>query len=107
MHLLCFFLLSEVFVLNNSGLQLFNVFDYNTPEDFIYYVLFVFEQLSLDTEKTEVVLSGLIDLDNELYAILYTYIRHISFLETSYSFKFKDDINTEKLHQNFLILNSF
>jgi hypothetical protein len=32
----------------NQKLLLFNSFDYQTPEDFIYYVLFTAEQLSLN-----------------------------------------------------------
>ena len=97
----------EIFAINNNELQLFNVFDYSSPEDFIYYVLFVFEQLNLNTETNEVVLSGLIDLNDNLYSILYTYVRHISFIESNYDFNFRNTIEIKKLHHNYLILNSF
>jgi hypothetical protein len=38
----------EIIVIQNQKLLLFNSFDYQTPEDFIYYVLFTAEQLSLN-----------------------------------------------------------
>jgi hypothetical protein len=37
----------EIIVIQNQKLLLFNSFDYQTP-DFIYYVLFTAEQLSLN-----------------------------------------------------------
>jgi hypothetical protein len=97
----------ELLVVDKKQLLLFNVFEYSTKEDFIYYVLFVFEQLKLDTETTSVKLSGLIDKEDEIYTILYTYVRHISFTDTGYNFEVSDVTNSENLHHNYLILNSF
>lgn len=38
----------EIVVVQNQQLLLFNTFDYKTPEDFIYYILFAAEQLQLN-----------------------------------------------------------
>jgi hypothetical protein len=38
-------------IIQNQKLLFFNSFDYQTPEDFIYYVLFTAEQLSLNPEN--------------------------------------------------------
>ncbi len=97
----------ELLVVNNGKLQLFNVFEYHSKEDFIYYVLFVFEQLKLDVESTVIKLSGNIDKDDELYSILYTYVRHIEFISTEIKFTISNSIENINLHRNFLILNSF
>ena len=97
----------ELLVVEKKKLLLFNVFEYHSKEDFIYYILFVFEQLQLDTETTIVNLSGSINKDDDLYNMLYTYVRHIAFVETDFSFKFSNEIDSEKLHHHYLILNSF
>lgn len=97
----------EVLVTDKNKLQLFNVFEYYSKEDFIYYILFVFEQLKLDVESTPIELSGNIEMADELYIILYTYIRHISLVEKAYNFTISNTIDRRYLHQHFLILNSF
>ncbi len=69
----------EIVIMKNSKLELFNCFSFNTKEDFIYYILFVAEQLNLDPEKFKLVLLGDIKKESELYLILYKYIRNIEF----------------------------
>jgi len=97
----------ELLVVNKGQLQLFNVFEHHSKEDFIYYILFVFEQLKLDVETTVIKLSGNIDKDDELYNILYTYVRHIDFMTTDLNFEISNSIEGLNLHRHFLILNSF
>jgi len=97
----------EVVVIENQKLQLFNTFEYATKEDFIYYILFVYEQLQLDVESTKIKVLGIIDRGDDLYTILYTYIRHVEILHLQFNYKFADAINTEHLHHHYLILNSF
>ncbi|WP_439151163.1 DUF3822 family protein [Winogradskyella sp.] len=97
----------ELIVTVHGRLQLINVFDYTTKEDFIYYVLFVFEQLKLDAETTLIHLSGNIDKDGELYNVLYTYVRHIDVVKFTSSYHFNNSIDSDGLHRHYLILNSF
>jgi hypothetical protein len=97
----------EILVVNKGQLQLFNVFEYHSREDFIYYILFVYEQLKLDVETTPIKLSGSVDKDDKLYSILYTYVRHIDFIDTDFDYKISESINDKNLHHHFLILNSF
>lgn len=97
----------EVLVLDKDQLQLFNVFEFHSKEDFIYYILFVFEQLNLDVETTNIKLIGRIEKDDNLYKILYTYVRHVDIIDSSFSYNFSDKIKDESLHKDYLILNSF
>ncbi|WP_417860586.1 DUF3822 family protein [Winogradskyella sediminis] len=97
----------EVLVVEKNKLQLFNVFEYFSKEDFIYYILFVYEQLQLDVETTAIEVTGAIERDDELYNTLYTYIRHVSLTDKRYKFSIANTINKYQLHKHFLILNSF
>ncbi|MET7030183.1 DUF3822 family protein [Sediminicola luteus] len=68
----------DITVVSNKKLQLHNSFNYNTKEDFIYYLLFTIEQLKLDTNTVKLKLFGAIDEDDEIYGIAYDYIKNIS-----------------------------
>lgn len=56
-----------------------NSFTFNTSEDFVYFILFVFDQLELNPEKCPVVVFGEITHDSESFSKLYKYIRYLSF----------------------------
>ncbi|WP_299117150.1 DUF3822 family protein [uncultured Winogradskyella sp.] len=97
----------EVLVMDKGQLQLFNIFEYHSKEDFIYYILFVFEQLKLDVETVKVKLSGYIEKDDELYQMLYMYIRHVDIIDNDFNYTFSKAITDKNLHHQYLILNSF
>lgn len=79
----------DIVVLENKKLILSNSFSYNTKEDFIYYILFIAEQLQLNTEEFKLYFTGEIDIEAAIYKITYTYIKNILFLESENSI-FKD-----------------
>ena len=70
----------EIVVTQNQKLLLYNSFEYKTPEDFIYYILFTAEQLQLNPENFDLKLVGQIDENDDLFQICYKYIRNISFV---------------------------
>ncbi|WP_299062284.1 DUF3822 family protein [uncultured Polaribacter sp.] len=93
----------DVVVIKNKKLKFSNSFSFESKEDFIYYILFTFEQLKLDVEKTALFFSGDIELNSDIYKITYQYIRNVSFLESSnYIF---NKLDASK-HSNYILLNS-
>lgn len=72
----------EIIVVKGNKLLFFNSFEYNTPEDFIYYVLFTFEQLQLNPESISVKILGTISKDSDYFTIAYKYIRNFTLFET-------------------------
>ena len=69
----------DILIIDKGKLILCNSYEFKTPEDFIYYILFCLEQLKLNPETIACVLSGEITEKDDNYNILFTYIRHISF----------------------------
>ena len=92
----------DVVVIKESKLLYHNIFDYETKEDFIYYILFALEQLGLTPEKTLVTLTGDIETSTDLYKILFTYIKNINFLESNNPiFKSQEILSN---HSNIILL---
>jgi len=97
----------EIIVIANNKLVLYNSFEYVTKEDFIYYVLFTAEQLKINPEKFELVLSGKIKKNDDFYTIAYNYVRNISLLENRSKYNFSDKYNEETKRQFFTLLNQY
>ena len=91
----------EIIVVDNNKLKFYNRFEYNTKEDFIYYLLFTAEQLQLNPEEFPVVLMGSVDKNDPLFKIAYKYVRHVSLLS-------KDAMlySTGASSKHFTLLNS-
>lgn len=68
----------DVLVTSGKKIQLFNSFQYATPEDFIYYILFIAEQLQLNPESFQLQLSGRVSKEDSFFKIAYKYIRNVS-----------------------------
>jgi hypothetical protein len=86
----------QIIAVKNQKLLLFNTFDYKTPEDFIYHLLFTIEQLQLNPETVLLNIFGLVSKESNLYKIAYTYIRNVNL--------FFDNNNLENniSHQDYL-----
>ncbi len=92
----------DIVIHNNNKLQLCNSYHYNTPEDFIYFILFCFEQLEINPDSAVVILMGTILMNDNLYEIAYNYIRNISFYNDLSS---PLTLNNSKVHQHILLKN--
>ncbi|MDD3322512.1 MAG: DUF3822 family protein [Paludibacter sp.] len=80
LHVLARAKILDILLLKNGRIELLNSFIYNTPEDFTYFVLNVFEKLSLDTETLQVCVYKLAK-KTEIKELLNKYINEISFIE--------------------------
>jgi hypothetical protein len=68
----------DITVIANKKLLFYNSFNFSTKEDFIYYVLFVIEQLKLDAETLKLKLFGNIEEDDQLFNVCFKYVRNVS-----------------------------
>ena len=90
----------DFLAIKNGGLQICNTYEFNTPEDFIYYTLFCLEQLKLNPDSVDLYVTGSIKKEDENYSILYNYIRNISFYNYLEEISFSKNENS---HQNLLL----
>ena len=89
----------DIIYFDNKKLIFYNSFDYNSNEDIIYYLLFSFSELNIDPDKIHLACYGLIDLQSELYELIYTYIRNVELIESEKI----DGIDSNILKSNILL----
>lgn len=68
----------EVLITENNQLLFYNSFHHRSPEDLLYYILFVYEQLGLNPETTETKIIGEVEKNSENVQLIQKYIRQVS-----------------------------
>ena len=92
----------DIIVCKQNELILHNTFQFTTKEDFIYYILFVAEQLQMNPDEFQLTFIGDIEESSKLYDITYAYVRNIDFIKPSS--KFFEDNKEFSNHSNFTLL---
>jgi len=96
----------DIIVFSGSTMKFCNNFEYSTKEDFIYFLLFVTEQLNLNPETFKLKLSGTIDQTSELFEILENYVRHIGFVDRNPQFRYSYIFDNMPDHYNYNLFNT-
>ena len=78
----------DIILTEGNKLLFQNSFSYLSNEDFIYYILFVLEQLKINPEEINLSLMGFIDKNSKLFEIVYKYIRNVTFEKLSDAFSY-------------------
>jgi hypothetical protein len=95
----------EVLIFQNNNLFFFNSFQYKTAEDFIYYILFVAEQMKRNPETLELVLLGEIERPSAIFDLLFKYVRNIKFCNHNDTFTYSYVFNEMPDHFYYNLLN--
>lgn len=95
----------EVIYFPKKKLQFCNSFTYKSSEDFIYFLLYVMEQLKLDREKTEIILHGDFEEDSPIYKLLYTYIQTVTIAGRTPSVHFSNLLSEIPKQYHYSIFN--
>jgi hypothetical protein len=97
----------EIMVIKGKELLFYNTFNYHSAEDFIYYLLFVCEQLHLNPETIDVVLLGGIEKNSTIYTIAQKYIRNLKFGERTDGADYSYQLQTLPKHSYFTLFNNY
>jgi hypothetical protein len=96
----------ELVYFKENKLHFYNQFAFHTKEDFVYFLLSTIEQLELNPESVDLLLSGRIDQSDALYEIVFRYIRNVSFVQRNESFLYAYILDEIKSHRHFVLFNS-
>lgn len=95
----------ELVIIRNQELILFNSFEYQTVEDFIYYILFTFEQLQLNPEIVPLHLLGICNKEDEFFKIAYKYIKNCDVFDVT-QYEATLDQNEAAIRKHFILFHS-
>ncbi|PKQ66201.1 DUF3822 family protein [Raineya orbicola] len=94
-------------ILQGENLLLHNRYYYQSPQDFVYFILFAIDELQLDAETCQVKLYGEISKDSGIYNLLQKYVRNVEFgkkpSNLSFSYVFDEVID----HRYFDLYNVY
>lgn len=93
MHINFFRSYFELIVLSGTKLQLCNQFNYSGENDISYFVLYVFDQLKLPPDTTELVVHGQMQQTDPIYQTFKKYIRKTSFARPTSLFNYSYTLN--------------
>jgi len=97
----------EAIIIEGKNLLFYNTFNHHTAEDFIYYLLFVCEQLQLNPENIEAILLGEVDKNSAVYLIAQKYIRNLKFGKRSDDADYSYQLQTLPKHFYFTLFNNY
>ena len=97
----------EAKVIEGKNLLFYNTFNHHTSEDFIYYLLFVCEQLQLNLEIIEMVIFAEVEKNSAIYSITQKYIRNLKFGERTDDADFSYQLQAIPKHHYFTLFNSY
>lgn len=97
----------DIVVLIDNKLLFFNSFNYQAKEDFIYFLIYVLEQLELNPESVRLTFLGEILKLSSIYDIAHKYVRHVGFggRRQDYNFSYVFDDIPGHFYFNLLNLN--
>jgi len=97
----------QVVVIKNQKLELYNSFTYQSSEDFIYYLLFVLDQLNINNEEAIIKLTGEVEKNSVIFTILYKYIQTLNFGKRPENLKFSYVFEDIPQHFHHALFNQF
>lgn len=68
----------EMMVVSDRKLLFYNQYEYNSREDFLYYLLFGLEQLQLAPDKVQVKMFGTIEEGDPIFELCHRYLGQVS-----------------------------
>ncbi len=95
----------DIAIIEDKQVLFFNTFSYQSIQDFIYYIIFVIEQLNINPEYIDLTFSGIIDKKSKLFETAYTYIRNINFQKLPTIYNYSYIFNDVSSHYYFNLLS--
>ena len=84
----------ELIIISNDKLIFHNYFNFNTKEDFLYFILVTFDQLNIDNESIPLYFIGFIEEKSPIVELCSRYIRNIRFFNRDNDFNYINELNS-------------
>ena len=95
----------DVLYVKNNKVVFLNSFNYRTNEDFVYFLMYVLEQLQLNPEYITLQLIGGISEQSALYILISKYVKYCRFIDRNDSFLYSRVFDQLPSHTFYNLLN--
>ena len=95
----------DLIILDQIKLHYVNMFEFRQPEDLVYYVIYVLDQLGFNSEQVEVILMGKITKNSTLSNLIFKYIRKVEFARRNPTYNYSFVFNEIPQNDYFSLLN--
>lgn len=95
----------EIAAKEKNNLLFYNVFDFDTDEDVLYYLLFAMEQFNLNPLHTSLVVASQRSTDNLLLKSIKKYVKQVNFVAGNPSVILSNELSKIPNHFYFTLLN--
>jgi len=106
---ICYVYISEgemdIIITGEKKLLYYNNFHFTSTEDFVYYLLFTFEQLKLDSRSVKLRLFGNVEEGDALYNVSHEYVQSVAIYLPSNPEFLKENVMDDST--NYLVINAF
>lgn len=96
----------ELTIINDTRLVFHNYFNFNTKEDFLYFILFTFEQLKIDNETIPLYFMGLIEEKSVLVELCSRYVRNIRFFNRNNNYNYINELDSIPYYYYYILYSS-
>ena len=97
----------NMLIVQGERILLYNRYYYQSPQDFVYFLLFAMDELQISVETSQTLLYGEISKDSGIFNLLQKYVKNVDFgkrnKEISFSYKFDDVLD----HRYFDLYNAY
>lgn len=97
----------DILVTDANQLLFFNSFRYQTPEDLLYYLLFVAEQLELNPELIETIVLGEVEKNSAIVGLIKKYVKEVEMGSRTDESELSYQLQTLPKHFYFSLLNPY
>ncbi len=96
----------DLLIFKHNQLIYCNSFEFATPVDLLYYVLFVLESLGMESQRTVLSLTGAVDAGDEIHSLLVTQMEHVRMTPANNYFAYSHEIPAGLLHRYYDLFNA-
>lgn len=96
----------ELTIINNTNLIFHNYFNFSTKEDFLYFILFTFEQLKIDNETIPLYFMGFIEEKSPIMELCARYIRNIRFFNRNNNLNYSNELDSMPFYYHYTLYSS-
>ncbi len=95
----------EILIIENKKLKIVKAFNFVTIDDLMYYIFFTLENLGLSAENMNLIITGNVSMESDLYRNIKLYFKSVDFSPRNDLFKYSEKFENIPHHYFYTLIN--